>query len=147
MNTVIEVENLYKSYGNIKAVNGISFSVSKGEIFGMLGPNGAGKTTTTEIVEGLRDADSGSVLVLGMNIKKFPRQVKSNIGVQLQTTSLYPRLTVCEVHYRRTRTRPARATSKVDANQVLALAEAARTFVIIFAGKSGIGQCDLRYGG
>ena len=97
MNTVIEVENLYKSYGNTKAVNGISFSVSKGEIFGMLGPNGAGKTTTTEILEGLRDADSGSVLVLGMNIKKYPRQVKSSIGVQLQTTSLYPRLTVREV--------------------------------------------------
>ena len=97
MNTVIEVENLYKIYGNIKAVNGISFSVSKGEIFGMLGPNGAGKTTTMEIVEGLRDADSGSVLVLGMNIKKYPRRVKSSIGVQLQTTSLYPRLTVREV--------------------------------------------------
>lgn len=97
MNTVIEVENLYKSYGNIKAVNGISFGVSKGEIFGMLGPNGAGKTTTMEIVEGLRDADSGSVLVLGMNIKKYPRRVKSSIGVQLQTTSLYPRLSVREV--------------------------------------------------
>jgi ABC-2 type transport system ATP-binding protein len=97
MNTVIEVENLHKSYGNIKAVNGISFSVSKGEIFGMLGPNGAGKTTTMEIVEGLRGADSGSVLVLGMNIRQHQRRIKANIGVQLQTTSLYPRLTVREV--------------------------------------------------
>ncbi len=97
MDTVIEVKNLYKSYGDVKAVTGISFSVSKGEIFGMLGPNGAGKTTTMEIVEGIRNADSGEVEVLGMNIRQHQRQVKANIGVQLQTTSLYPRLSVREV--------------------------------------------------
>jgi ABC-2 type transport system ATP-binding protein len=63
----------------------------------MLGPNGAGKTTTMEIVEGIRNADSGEVEVLGMNIRQHQRQVKANIGVQLQTTSLYPRLSVREV--------------------------------------------------
>jgi ABC-2 type transport system ATP-binding protein len=97
MSAVIEVEKLRKSYGEIKAVNGISFAVAKGEIFGMLGPNGAGKTTTMEIVEGLRPADSGSVSVLGMDIKQRPRRIKGAIGVQLQTTSLYPRLKVNEV--------------------------------------------------
>jgi ABC-2 type transport system ATP-binding protein len=96
MSAVIEVEKLRKSYGEIKAVNNISFTVAQGEIFGMLGPNGAGKTTTMEIVEGLRPADSGTVSVLGMDIRKRPRRIKASIGVQLQTTSLYPRLTVRE---------------------------------------------------
>ena len=97
MGAVIEVEKLRKSYGDIKAVNNISFAVSQGEIFGMLGPNGAGKTTTMEIVEGLRPADAGSVSVLGMDIKQRSRRIKAIIGVQLQTTSLYPRLKVREV--------------------------------------------------
>jgi ABC-2 type transport system ATP-binding protein len=97
MSAVIVVEKLCKSYGEIKAVNNISFTVAHGEIFGMLGPNGAGKTTTMEIVEGLRPADSGSVSVLGMDIKQRPRRIKGSIGVQLQTTSLYPRLKVHEV--------------------------------------------------
>ena len=97
MGTVIEVEKLRKSYGEIKAVNSISFTVAEGEIFGMLGPNGAGKTTTMEIVEGLRPADSGTVSVLGMDIKQHSRRIKASIGVQLQTTSLYPRLKVHEV--------------------------------------------------
>jgi ABC-2 type transport system ATP-binding protein len=97
MGTVIEVEKLRKSYGEIKAVNSISFTVAEGEIFGMLGPNGAGKTTTMEIVEGLRPADSGTVSVLGMDIKQRSRRIKASIGVQLQTTSLYPRLKVREV--------------------------------------------------
>ena len=97
MDRVVEVTNLRKSYGEVKAVNNISFSVAQGEIFGMLGPNGAGKTTTMEIVEGLREADSGSVTVLGMDIRKHSRRVKSYVGVQLQATALYPRLTVREV--------------------------------------------------
>jgi ABC-2 type transport system ATP-binding protein len=97
MKAVIKVDHLRKSYKDIKAVNDISFRVYEGEIFGMLGPNGAGKTTTMEIVEGIRKADAGSVTVLGIDVKKHPRQVKSNIGVQLQTTSLYPRLSVMEV--------------------------------------------------
>src|SRR4030042_3948298 len=97
MNAVIEVENLHKSYGEVKAVNNVSFQVAQGEVFGMLCPNGAGKTTTMEIVEGLRVADSGKVTVLGMNVKQRPRKIKTKIGVQLQTTALYPRLTVREV--------------------------------------------------
>jgi len=97
MGAVIEVEKLRKSYGDIKAVNDISFTVARGEIFGMLGPNGAGKTTTMEIVEGLRLADSGSVSVLGMDIRQRSRRIKADIGVQLQATSLYPRLKVREV--------------------------------------------------
>ncbi len=94
---VIEVENLYKSYGPIKAVNGISFSVAKGEVFGMLGPNGAGKTTTVEIIEGLRDPDKGKVTVLGMDVARVPKDVKQKIGVQLQAPSLLPRLQVQEI--------------------------------------------------
>jgi len=97
MKAVVKVDHLRKSYKDVKAVNAISFRVYEGEIFGMLGPNGAGKTTTMEIVEGIRKADAGRVAVLGIDVKKNPRQVKSNIGVQLQTTSLYPRLTVAEV--------------------------------------------------
>lgn len=97
MDIVIKVQNLHKAYGDIKAVNNISFAVAQGEIFGMLGPNGAGKTTTMEIVEGIRAADSGSVEVLGMDVRRYAREIKAKIGVQLQTTSLYPRLTVSEV--------------------------------------------------
>ena len=86
-----------KNYGQIKAVREISFAVDRGEVFGMLGPNGAGKTTTMEIVEGLRKADSGDVIVFGMDVRQHLRRIKSDIGVQLQTTSLYPRLSVHEV--------------------------------------------------
>jgi len=66
----IEVQDLKKYYGATHAVDGISFSVEQGEIFGMLGPNGAGKSTTTEIVEGLRKPDSGSVRVLGWDVTR-----------------------------------------------------------------------------
>jgi ABC-2 type transport system ATP-binding protein len=93
----IEAEDLKKYYGQTKAVDGVSLTVAAGEIFGMLGPNGAGKTTTTEIIEGLRPPDSGRVRVLGLDVIRESRQVKSRIGVQLQTTALYPRLTVREV--------------------------------------------------
>ncbi len=93
----IEVRELKKYYGETKAVDGITLSVARGEIFGMLGPNGAGKTTTVEIIEGLRKPDTGEVSVLGMDVQRQTRAVKSRIGVQLQTTALYPRLTVREV--------------------------------------------------
>jgi ABC-2 type transport system ATP-binding protein len=96
-NKVIEVSNLVKAYGNVTAVNDISFEVSRGEIFGMLGPNGAGKTTTVEIVEGLRSADSGSVRVLGMDVSRDPRAIKERIGVQSQTPALFPTLKVREI--------------------------------------------------
>jgi ABC-2 type transport system ATP-binding protein len=95
--SAIEVRDLKKRYGDTQAVDGVSFSVGQGEIFGMLGPNGAGKTTTTEILEGLRPPDSGEVQVLGMDVAREPQKIKERIGVQLQTTALYPRLTVREV--------------------------------------------------
>jgi ABC-2 type transport system ATP-binding protein len=94
--TVVEVNHLVKTYGDVKAVNGISFSITKGEVFGMLGPNGAGKTTTVEIIEGLRSADSGSATVLGMDISKDTRTVKERIGVQSQNPALFPDLNVRE---------------------------------------------------
>jgi ABC-2 type transport system ATP-binding protein len=94
---VINVEHLVKSYGDIKAVNDISFQVHKGETFGMLGPNGAGKTTTVEIIEGLRRADSGRISVLDMDVAKVPTKVKQRIGIQLQAPSLLPLVTVQEI--------------------------------------------------
>ena len=93
---VIQVDNLSKSYGNITAVNDMSFCVKKGEIFGFLGPNGAGKTTTLNILEGLRKLDSGQVRVLGMDVNKNAKAIKAQIGVQLQSTSLLPDLTTFE---------------------------------------------------
>jgi ABC-2 type transport system ATP-binding protein len=93
----IAVHGLRKSYGETKAVDGISFAVQVREVFGMLGPNGAGKTTTVEIIEGLRVADSGDVTVLGLDVRKEAQTIKARIGVQLQTTALYPLLTVREV--------------------------------------------------
>jgi ABC-2 type transport system ATP-binding protein len=93
----IAVHDLHKSYGETKAVNGLSFSVAPGEIFGMLGPNGAGKSTTLEIIIGLRRRDGGQVEVLGADPQQQPMLVKSRIGVQLQTIDLFPRLTVREV--------------------------------------------------
>ncbi|UCG55523.1 MAG: ABC transporter ATP-binding protein [Dehalococcoidia bacterium] len=94
---VINVEHLVKSYGDIQAVNDINFQVRQGEAFGMLGPNGAGKTTTVEIIEGLRQADSGSVSVLGLDVAKVPAKIKQRIGIQLQAPSLLPLVTVREI--------------------------------------------------
>jgi ABC-2 type transport system ATP-binding protein len=94
---VIQVENLVKTYGQIKAVDGISFQVNRGDVFGMLGPNGAGKTTTVEILEGLRTADSGRATILGMDIKKSANIIKQKIGIQLQAPALLPLLNVEEL--------------------------------------------------
>ena len=95
--SIISVSNLSKDYGQIRAVQGVSFSVQQGEVFGMLGPNGAGKTTTVEMIEGLRTPDSGALTVMGLDVQKDLHKVKARIGVQLQTTSLFPRLSVAEV--------------------------------------------------
>ncbi len=91
------VRDLHKAYGTTRAVDGISFEVQPGEVFGLLGPNGAGKTTTVEILEGLRGADSGDATVLGIDTSRHPDRLKPRIGVALQTASLYPKLTVTEV--------------------------------------------------
>ncbi|MFA5771758.1 MAG: ABC transporter ATP-binding protein [Thermoplasmata archaeon] len=94
---IASVKNLYKSYGNVKAVDGISFDVKEKEIFCLVGPNGAGKTTTLEILEGLRNSDSGEVFVCGFDMHKSSKEVKEIIGVQLQTSSLFEKLTVEEI--------------------------------------------------
>jgi ABC-2 type transport system ATP-binding protein len=92
----IVVKDLKKSYGDIKAVDDISFEVEEREIFGILGPNGAGKTTTLEMIETLREPDSGEILLDGMHGRKDARSIKEIIGVQLQTTVFFDNLTVWE---------------------------------------------------
>jgi ABC-2 type transport system ATP-binding protein len=94
---VITVDNLRKYYGNVKAVDGISFEVQEGEIFGFLGPNGAGKTTTIEMIEGYKTPDSGRVIALGLDPRKDGYELKERIGIMLQETSLYPDLRVGEL--------------------------------------------------
>jgi ABC-2 type transport system ATP-binding protein len=94
---VISVTDLHKRYGTTRAVDGVSFEVRRGEVFGLLGPNGAGKTTTVEILEGLRRQDSGEATVLGIDVARRPDALKSRIGVALQTAALYPKLTVAEL--------------------------------------------------
>src|SRR3989337_1704221 len=96
MAAVVTVENLTKSYGDLRAVDDISFAVQEGEIFGLVGPNGAGKTTTWEILEGLRPADGGVVKVAGLDVKKDRAKLREAIGVQLQATALFEKLTVRE---------------------------------------------------
>ena len=95
--SVITVEDLHKHYGAVKAVDGVSFEVQEGEIFGFLGPNGAGKTTTIETIEGYRVPDSGRVTVLGLDPRKDGYEMKERIGIMLQETALYPDLRVSEV--------------------------------------------------
>ncbi len=94
---IIEVKDLVKHYKDINAVNGISFSVLEGEIFGLLGPNGAGKTTTLEIIETLRDKTSGTVVVNGLSLDEKPNEIKQIIGVQLQAANYYPNLMLNEL--------------------------------------------------
>ncbi|HEV8655138.1 MAG TPA: ABC transporter ATP-binding protein [Candidatus Limnocylindria bacterium] len=87
MAPIVSVRELRKSYGQIRAVDGVSFDVEQREIFALLGPNGAGKTTTVEILEGLRSADSGTALVAGVDVRRDPSGVKERIGVQLQQSA------------------------------------------------------------
>jgi ABC-2 type transport system ATP-binding protein len=91
---IIVVKDLIKHYPEIRAVDGVSFQVHTGEIFGLLGPNGAGKTTTLEIIEALRRKTSGEVWVCGYSIDKNPEAIKQRIGVQLQSANYYPNLTL-----------------------------------------------------
>jgi ABC-2 type transport system ATP-binding protein len=97
MTTAIAVQDLRKSYGDLVAVDGISFDVSENEVFGILGPNGAGKTTTVEILEGLRDADGGTAIVAGVDVRKDPSAVKHLIGVQLQSSAFLDNLSLREL--------------------------------------------------
>src|SRR3989338_1844803 len=97
MDSIIEVRNLTKQYKTVTAVDGISFIVNQGEIFGILGPNGAGKTTTLEMIEGLKPISSGLALLDGNDVAKHTHKVKSLIGVQLQSSSFFEGLTLLEL--------------------------------------------------
>ena len=97
MKNMVEVKDLKKRYGDKQAVNGISFSVKKGEIFGILGPNGAGKTTTLEMMGTLREIDSGSVIIDGVDVKKDPQAIKYLIGVQPQSPAFQDKTRLTEV--------------------------------------------------
>jgi len=92
-NKVIEVTKLTKKFGNVTAVNQISFSVSEGEIFGFLGPNGAGKTTTIRMLTGLLTPDSGDIFIDGLDIRKNPIKAKMNMGVIPEMGNVYVDLT------------------------------------------------------
>ena len=93
---VVEVENLRRAYGQLVAVDAVSFEVRAGEIFGMVGPNGAGKTTTIECIEGLRRPDGGRVRVLGLDPQRDAYALQPRIGVQLQESALQDRIKVWE---------------------------------------------------
>jgi ABC-2 type transport system ATP-binding protein len=94
---VLQVENLDVRYGSFQAVQKVSFEVQPGEIFGLLGPNGAGKTSTLSAVEGLLKPTGGSIRVAGYDSRKQPLHVRASMGVQLQSTSFQPELTVSEI--------------------------------------------------
>ena len=93
---VIQAEGLYKSYGSVEALRGVSFEVEEGEVFGLLGPNGAGKTSTVEILEGMRTPDRGIARVCGLDPEKSGFEFKEQIGAVLQSTSLPDKIRVKE---------------------------------------------------
>lgn len=97
MTDILTIKNLKKKYGTNTAVNGISFSVKKGEIFGILGPNGAGKTTTLEMIETMRPIDGGSIIIDGIDVAKNPNKVKEIIGVQPQSPSFQDKQKASEI--------------------------------------------------
>jgi ABC-2 type transport system ATP-binding protein len=97
MKAMVEVIDLKKRYGDKQAVDGISFTVKKGEIFGILGPNGAGKTTTLEMMETLRTIDEGTVKIDGIDVGENPDKIKYLIGVQPQTPAFQDKTKLIEV--------------------------------------------------
>ena len=94
---IVVVNDIRKRYGSLQAVDGVSFEIAPGEVFGILGPNGAGKTTTLEMMEGMRPIDSGSALVDGIDVSRDPRGVKARIGIQLQASSFFDELNLVEL--------------------------------------------------
>ena len=94
---VLQVDDLVKRYGGVAAVDGVSFSVRAREIFGILGPNGAGKTTTLECIETLRTVDAGKILLGGLDVRTQAHEVKRIIGVQLQSSSFFDKLSLAEL--------------------------------------------------
>jgi len=95
--TILKVKDLKKMYGDKVAVNGISFEVKKGEIFGILGPNGAGKTTTLEMIETLREIDGGSATIDGVDVASNPYDIRGMIGVQPQSPGFQDKTTLTEL--------------------------------------------------
>ncbi|MGQ4911555.1 MAG: ABC transporter ATP-binding protein [Candidatus Thorarchaeota archaeon] len=95
--SAVEVRDLVKSFGDLVAVNGVSFEVREGEIFGLLGPNGAGKTTTLKVLMGLLDPDSGTSTVFGTSSQENPLEVKRNVGYVPEEQQLYDSLTPKEL--------------------------------------------------
>ena len=93
---IITVDQLFKTYDGKNVVDSVSFEVKKGEIFGILGPNGAGKTTTLEMLEALRPIDGGTATIDGIDVAKEPKHIKNIIGIQLQSTMFYDKLTLRE---------------------------------------------------
>ena len=94
---IIEVKEIKKHYGNLVAVDGVSFSVDKGEIFGLLGPNGAGKTTTVEMIEGITKIDEGEAYIDGIKVSQNNHQLQSIIGVSLQSNNFFDSLSLKEI--------------------------------------------------
>ena len=101
---IVKVQNLVKKYPkpenkseHFYAVNGTSFAINKGEVYGILGPNGAGKTTTLEMLEGLTDIDGGDAYIDGINVRTEPYKVKQLIGVQLQANEYFDHLSLAEL--------------------------------------------------
>jgi ABC-2 type transport system ATP-binding protein len=94
---IITVRDLRKRYGSLQAVDGVSFEVAEGEVFGILGPNGAGKTTTLEMIEGMRTIDSGEAIIDGVDVRARPREVKRRIGIQLQASAFFEELNLVEL--------------------------------------------------
>ena len=95
--SILKVSGLNVQYGNFTAVKDVAFDVRKGEIFGLLGPNGAGKTSTLSAIEGLVKYQAGSIIVDGFNAREKPLYARAAMGVQLQSTSFQPELTVSEI--------------------------------------------------
>lgn len=128
MNDILKVKNLTKRYGEATVVKGISFSVKRGEIFGILGPNGAGKTTTLEMIETLRPIDDGEAVINGINVARDPQKVKYIIGVQPQTPAFQDKTRLKEL----IEMFAAAYGEKVDANEFLGdvdLTEKANSYV------------------
>jgi ABC-2 type transport system ATP-binding protein len=120
----IEVIDLHKAYGPVEAVRGLSFEVERGEVFGLLGPNGAGKTTTVEILEGYRRRSAGDVRVLGHDPASRDRDLQQRVGIVLQSSGFYPRVTVREAvqHFGKAYVRPRDADETI---QLVGLSEKA----------------------
>lgn len=97
MEPAVQVENLVKRFGTFTALDGVTFAVERGEVFGILGPNGAGKTTTLEIIESLQKPTEGRVSVLGLDVQSKASEVKARIGVQLQASAYYDYLNLTEI--------------------------------------------------